>query len=206
MIKVNLLGGGSGGGGGAKREQARRMPSIDLEAFAASQNIILVVILTLAFGFTGWRYYSLNATTKKLEQDLEVAREQLEKVKKDREAIEVLKKKKAEFQNQIDIITSLKNNQQVPVRLLDEVSRNLPDFLWLVSMQEKGNYLTFSGKATTPNAYANFYNNLNASPYFKEVGKISYVANRDDVTFSLSARFMPTGKNNLPPAEGQQGH
>ena len=64
--------------------------------------------------------------------------------------------------------------------------------------------MTFSGKATTPNAYANFYNNLNSSPFFRDVGKISYVANRDDVTFSLSASFVPTGQN-LPPAQGQQG-
>ena len=198
MIKVNLLSGGS------KSATTRRGPSINLEAFAASQNIVLIVILAMAFGFTGWRFYSLSATTKMLNQELEIAREQLEKVKKDREAIEVLKKKKAEFQKQIDIITGLKNNQQVPVRLLDEISRNLPDFLWLVSMKEKGNQLTFSGKATTPNAYANFYNNLNASPFFRDVGKISYVANRDDVTFSLSAMFVPTGQS-LPPAQGQQG-
>ena len=199
MIKVNLL-------TGAKREPVRKVPALNLEGFSGGQNILLVVILGLALVFIGWRYYSLGAQVKKLDQDLEIARDQLERVQADREAIDVLKKKKEAFQRQIDIITTLKNNQQVPVRLLDEISRNLPDFLWLVSMQETGNQLTFSGKATTPNAYANFYNNLHASPFFKDVGKISYTANREDVTFSLSAKFVPAG-NREPsrPAAGQQG-
>ena len=198
MIKVNLL-------TGAKREPVRRAPALKMDGFAGSQNLLLLVILALALAFAGWRYYSLAAESERLNQDLDIAREQLKKVEDDRKAIEVLKTKKAAFQKQIDIITNLKNNQQVPVRLLDEVSRNLPDFLWLVSMQEANNQLTFSGKATTPNAYANFYNNLDASPFFQEVGKISYTAARDDVTFSLSARFVPGGKKPRPPATGQQG-
>ncbi|HET6373675.1 MAG TPA: PilN domain-containing protein [Candidatus Polarisedimenticolia bacterium] len=199
MIKVNLL-------TGAKKEPVRKAPSLKIEGLGGSQNLFLVVILGLAVAFTGWRYYTLNAESKRLDQDLDIAREQLKKVEDDRKAIEVLKVRKAAFQKQIDIITTLKNNQQVPVRLLDEVSRNLPDFLWLVSMQESGNQLTFSGKAMTPNAYANFYNNLDASPYFQEVGRISYTASNDDVSFSLSAKFVPSGKQAKPPAAaGQQG-
>jgi len=198
MIRVNLL-------SGAKREASRKTPALKVEASGGGQNLLLVVILGLAIGFSGWRYYSLTAESKQLDQALETAREQLKKVEDDRKAIEVLKTKKAAFQKQIDIITNLKNNQQVPVRLLDEISRNLPDFLWLVNMQESSNQLTFTGKAMTPNAYANFYNNLHASPYFQEVGKISYTADRDDVTFSLSARFVPGGKQTKPPAAGQQG-
>ncbi|MFQ5701761.1 MAG: PilN domain-containing protein [Acidobacteriota bacterium] len=198
MIKVNLL-------ADARRAPARRAPSLHLEGIGASQNLLMLAVLAIALSFVGWRYYSLSAESKRLDQDLEIARDQLRRVEKDREAIQALKAKKAAFQKQIDIITDLKNNQQVPVRLLDEVSRNLPDFLWLMTMQEKGDQLTFSGKATTPNAYANFYNNLDASPFFKDVGKISYTVNRDDVMFSLSARFVPHGDQAKPPAMGQQG-
>ena len=198
MIKVNLL-------SDAKRAPARKSQTVRLEGVGASQNILMIVILGFAVAFAGWRYYSLGAEGDRLVQDLEVAREQLEKVQKDREAIEDLKRKKELFQKQIDIITELKNNQSVPVRLLDEVSRNLPDFLWLMSMQESGNELTFSGRATTPNAYANFYNNLSESPYFDNVGRISYTALTDDVTFSLGARFVPAGAPKRPRVESQQG-
>jgi len=198
VIRVNLL-------TGAKREPVRRAPTVRSEGPGGSQNILLIVVLALSVVFVGWRYYSLSAEGERLDTALETAHEQLKKVEDDRKAIEVLKEKKAAFQKQIDIITELKNNQAVPVRLLDEVSRNLPDFLWLTSMQEQGNMLTFSGRATTPNAYANFYNNLDASPFFVDVGKISYTADRDDVTFSLAAKFVPNGKAARTPPAGQQG-
>src|SRR5215510_12017536 len=109
MIRVNLL-------TGARREPVRKnAPAIKLEGFGNSQNLLLVVILGLAVAFTGWRYYSLSAESQRLDQDLDIAREQLRKVEDDRKAIEVLRAKKASFQKQIDIITNLKNNQQVPV-------------------------------------------------------------------------------------------
>ena len=135
MIKVNLL-------TGAKREAVRRTPTVRTESSGGSQNILLIVVLALSVAFVGWRYYSLSAEGTRLDSDLETAHVQLKKVEDDRKAIEVLKEKKAAFQKQIDIITELKNNQAVPVRLLDEVSRNLPDFLWLTSMQEQGNQLS----------------------------------------------------------------
>ena len=94
LRKVGTNDQGKPASGGPKSSPSRRVPNINLEAFAASQNIVLIVILTMAFGFTGWRYYSLSATTKMMDQELEIAREQLEKVKKDREAIEVLKRRK----------------------------------------------------------------------------------------------------------------
>src|SRR6059036_2948489 len=106
MIKVNLL-------TGAKREPVRKAPSLKVEGVGGSQNLLLVVILGLSVAFAGWRYYSLSAESQRLDQDLDTAREQLKKVEDDRKAIEVLKVKKASFQKQIDIITNLKNNQQV---------------------------------------------------------------------------------------------
>jgi len=114
-----------------------------------------------------------------------------------------LEKKRQKVEHQIELITKLKNEQQVPVRLLDEVSRNLPDFLWLTSMTEQAGMLTFVGRATTPTAYANFYNNLAGSPYFDDVGRISY---RDDgaegVSFSLAAKFVPNPQQKKGAAEG----
>ncbi|MFQ5415241.1 MAG: PilN domain-containing protein, partial [Phycisphaerae bacterium] len=59
----------------------------------------------------------------------------------------------------IDLITNLKKQQAVPVHILDEVSRNLPDFLWLDTMSASNSQISISGKATTYNAVSNFYGN-----------------------------------------------
>jgi len=189
MIKVNLL------AVARKESTGRKAPSVSMEGLGKFQNILFVVLILGTVIFLGWKYNDLNGQIADLNQKLDDDAIAMKKVEEDRRVADDLEKKKQKVEHQIDLITKLKNEQQVPVKLLDEVSRNLPDFLWLTSMNENGGALTFSGRATTPTAYANFYNNLDASPYFSDVGRISYRdEGTDGVSFSLSARFMPNKK------------
>ncbi len=55
------------------------------------------------------------------------------------------------------------------MHILDQLSRNLPDFLWLEKMNANNNQITITGKATTYNAVTNFYNNLSRSGFFQDV-------------------------------------
>jgi type IV pilus assembly protein PilN len=201
MIKVNLL-------AQARREVApRKGPSISLEGVGNIQNALIIVILLATLGYLGWTYWSLSSRIAELDVQLAEAREQLRKVEEDLRVVDELERKRAEVDRQINIIADLKKAQNTPVRLLDEISKSLPDFLWLTNINESGNELTFSGRATTPTAYANFYNNLDASPYFTGVGRISY---REDgargVSFSLAATFVPEGTSpgGAPAAGGAQ--
>src|SRR5262249_13943748 len=101
------------------------------------------------------------------------------------------KAKKELLQRKIALVTQLKKNQSGPVHLLDEISKQLPDFLWLDSMSESSFAIQIQGKATTYNAVSNFYNNLTGSRYFQNVvlGQISSIP--AGVTFSLSCHFLP---------------
>ncbi|MBI3447822.1 MAG: PilN domain-containing protein [Acidobacteria bacterium] len=195
MIKVNLL-------AVARKETAgRKAPTVNLEGAGTLQNVLFAVLIIGTLSFLVWKQLDLKGQIDDLDRKLEDDHVAMKKVEEDRRVADELEKKKQRVEHQIDLITKLKNEQQVPVRLLDEISRNLPDFLWLTAMNENGGALTFSGKATTPTAYANFYNNLDASPYFSDVGRISY---RDDgaegVAFSLAARFVPNPKPAAAPA------
>jgi Tfp pilus assembly protein PilN len=82
---------------------------------------------------------------------------------------------------------------------MNQINANLPDFLWFTSMSETGNQLAFSGRATTPNAPANLYNNLSASPYFTDVTLNQIAKDDKGVNFSLNCTFIPGGK---PKAQG----
>ncbi len=196
MIKVNLL-------AQARREAApRKGPSISFEGMGALQNVAIILLLVITAGFLFWNYNRLDSRIEELDRTIGDAQEELSKIQEDLRVVEELERKRRKVQHQIDLIAQLKRAQQVPVRLLDEISKNLPDFLWLTALNESGGNLTFSGRATTPTAYANFYNNLDASPYFRGVGRISY---RDDgaqgVSFSLAATFVPDPE--AAPAPGQ---
>lgn len=184
MIKVNLL------------EQARReaapkaAPSISFEGMGNLPNIVTIVLIVVTLGWVGYKYFTLTSEQERLSAEIAEAEVQLKQVEEDIRVANELEAKRERVQKQIDLIIQLKENQQVPVRLLDQISRNLPDFLWLTALNETGGSLTFSGKATTPTAYANFYNNLNDSPYFADVGRISYrEESSGGVSFSLAATF-----------------
>jgi Tfp pilus assembly protein PilN len=155
-------------------------------------NIVTIALIVVTLGWTGYKYYSLSSDMERLAAEIQQAEAELKKVEEDIRVANELEAKRARVQQQIDLIIQLKENQQVPVRLLDQISRNLPDFLWLTALSETGGGLTFTGKASTPTAYANFYNNLNASPYFVDVGRISYREEGvGNVAFSLAATFKP---------------
>ena len=46
-------------------------------------------------------------------------------------AVNDFQKKKDSLQKRIDLINQLKQNQKGPVRIMDQVSRDLPDLVWL---------------------------------------------------------------------------
>jgi type IV pilus assembly protein PilN len=88
-------------------------------------------------------------------------------------------------------VSQLKRNQSGPVHLLDEISKQLPDFLWLDNMNEASWSVQINGKATTYNAVSNFYNNLTGSRYFQNVVMGPITAIPAGVSFSLTCQFVP---------------
>ncbi|HQZ17083.1 MAG TPA: PilN domain-containing protein [Vicinamibacteria bacterium] len=85
----------------------------------------------------------------------EVAKLQLEKAKKDE-----LERKRKSFQDQVNLIERLKAEQGGPVRMLDEIQKALPDFVWLTKMDQTGAVLKITGEASNNNAIADFLSNL----------------------------------------------
>lgn len=195
MIKINLL-------AERKTSKARKAgPSISLSEGGASKSMLLAAVILVAVAFIGWRTWSLNHekndwTEKNRAADAELAR--LEEVRKKGDAY---KSQRDLLERKVNLITELKKNQAVPVHILDQVSRNLPDFLWLDSLREQTNALTLHGKATNYNAVANFYNNLAASEWFKNVTQGAITESPEGVQFSLTCDFAtPPEKPAAAPA------
>src|SRR5262249_27816277 len=68
----------------------------------------------------------------------------------------------------IALINNLKTNQKGPVRLMDEISKALPDLVWLSGLEVTGNTITMKGKTLAPTAAATYLENLKKSPFFAE--------------------------------------
>ena len=185
MIKINLL-------AGTEKVKARAVKTPRFEGVGTlGQNVLMAGVVILALLFIGWRWYSLESESRMLRA--EIAKAQVEKqrlqaiIKKGEE----YKAKKELLERKIALITQLKRNQSGPVHLLDEISKQLPDFLWLDSMTESGAGVLIQGKATTYNAVSNFYNNLTGSRYFNNVVLGTITAIPVGVTFSVTCQFVP---------------
>jgi type IV pilus assembly protein PilN len=160
MIKINLL-------VEARAEKVARAPLISMGA-ASLNNYILVGLMVIGAAFVGFQYWRLSATLSGINRELDDNQREYERLKPIIAEVEAFKKKNAELKHKIDVIEQLKTNQFGPVRIMDEVSKALPDLLWLTGMDLEGHNLNLRGQALDENAVANLIANLAASPFFSE--------------------------------------
>jgi Tfp pilus assembly protein PilN len=180
MIKINLL---------AEKKQPKPDRAPRQIEMGGGQNFLLVGILLVGVAIAGFWWWQASSELKDWKQKHVEADAELERLEEIRAKGEEYKKKKAELARKIDLITTLKKQQAVPVHILDQISKNLPDFLWLESMSVSNNQIQINGKATSYNAVTNFYNNLGESGYFSSVTLGRTYEVQEGVAFGITCSF-----------------
>ena len=135
---------------------------------AKQGDIILMIVLALAMVVVGTQWYLLTNKRSNLREEEQLRRRERDELLVYIKKVEELEAKRESLRNKIEVIEELKRNQQGPVRIMDEVSRALPELVWLSKLGLKGSELTLSGTAMDENAVANYIANLDASPFFDE--------------------------------------
>jgi type IV pilus assembly protein PilN len=162
MIKINLLSEG-------KRPTAVRKAKTT--ALLQNQNVGMYL---LAFGIllgvlaTGAYWWSLNGEVEAQQEEIRAANAEVEALASVIKEVEDYKGKKTELERKIKIINDLKLNQRGPVRVMDHISRALPELLWLDRMTMNASSIEVEGRAFNTNAVANFIENLDKVPEFEE--------------------------------------
>ena len=64
--------------------------------------------------------------------------------------------RKAQLQQRVTLIEQLRRGQSAPVHVLDEISKSLPDRLWLTEMRQTGTDFTLGGFATSLPSLSDF--------------------------------------------------
>ena len=196
MIRINLLeetrvAAKSKGGGFA-------MPQ-----FQVAENVSLFVALgciLAALGVVGIIWMKNKVEMDRLDDKIQAAEKEKKRLEFILKKNEELEAKKAELQRRISIIEELKSKQDDPVRMLDQISQNLADGVWLEQLNFTTDKLDLTGWAQTPLAYATFLRNLEDSPYFLDVSTGVTETKKGYTKFKATAKFNPSGVR--PPAPG----
>ncbi|MFZ5876283.1 MAG: PilN domain-containing protein [Nitrospirota bacterium] len=117
----------------------------------------------------GYVWWSMSAKMSALEQQKTQRTQELAALKEKVKEVEGFEANKKSYEEKIAIIEQLRKNQVGPVRLLDELSRNLPDRVWLTSLVEQSGKVDLEGKAVTNAEIVDFINNLKASRSIREI-------------------------------------
>lgn len=160
MIRINLLSEG-------KRPAAVRRSAVPLgERDWTHISLVIAALVLVAGGAVYWWW--LSGQRAQVAEEVAEAQAEVERLAPILAEVEEFKVKQEDLERKISTITTLKDNQTGPVRLMDAVSRALPDLLWLDSMRVSGNTIQMSGRAFNVSAISNFVENLGRVPEFDE--------------------------------------
>jgi type IV pilus assembly protein PilN len=160
LIRINLL-------TEAKATAAKKKAPI-LPTGARLNNVLFFGGLALGIAYVAI-FGALRLSEKsRLDDDIVKARLEADRLKSIIEEVKEYEEKKASLESKIQLINALKTNQKGPVRLMDEISKALPDLVWLTSLDVSNLQITMKGKTLSPNAVATYLENLKKSPFFAE--------------------------------------
>jgi type IV pilus assembly protein PilN len=183
MIKINLV--AETPTAAAKK---RKRPEFSLGA--KQGDVLLIIVLGISLVVIGTRWLLLSNTRDNLRAVQAAKKAERDELKPFIDKVEELEKKRDRLRHKIAVINKLKENQRGPVRIMDEVSRSLPDLVWLTQLNLKGTRLELRGVAMDENAVANYISNLDGSPFFQEPSlKDMARAHGDTFTFTLNCNF-----------------
>jgi Tfp pilus assembly protein PilN len=160
LIRINLL--------TEARAAAAKKKGPALPTGAKLNNLLLIAGVALGLVYIGVMALILTSRRRHLDEEIGKAKEEVARLKSIIDEVKGYEDKKKSLEEKIALINNLKTNQKGPVRLMDEVSKALPDLVWLTDMSISGDLLTLRGKTLSPNAVATYLENLKKSPYFAE--------------------------------------
>ncbi len=166
MIKINLLPEGREKTTISARPSAPKvsfdwLSDVSLYVGVGAGALLFIILLII--------HIVQVSTISSIKKDIDAKNKELKKLQVEVKMVEELKKQKNIFEQRLNAIKTLVGDRVLPVHLWTELNNALPQFVWLNSLKESGGQITLKGNAFTKIQISEFYNRLNASPYFDNV-------------------------------------
>ncbi len=185
IIKINLL----------PKQYLKRSGGFSLGKHGKYAIAAVAAVILLLGTITTYQVYQMN----ELQEQMKIARMRTQQLQKDIELVDALTDIKYKITNRLEAVERLDRHRSAWVKILEEVARNVPDFVWLSSFAETNAAGTAAAVDTTVqaqtvpsvrpveiegftftlNALAAFMIKMMRSNYFDEVD----MANVEEISF-----------------------
>jgi type IV pilus assembly protein PilN len=156
LIKINLL--------TVDRERAKRKAKFQIgEKITVACSLILVAAALVV----GWWFWSLQRQSADLDQQIADAERERTRLQSIIQQVQQFEARRAQLQQRVTLIEELRKGQTGPVHLLDELSKALPEGMWLTDLRQTGTDIQLEGRCTSLNSLSDFVSGLEASNLFE---------------------------------------
>ncbi len=191
MIRINLL--------KPEKKDLKEVSAVPIEEVKKAKKQLnvqqlsllgLIVVLALFF-------ITQRNSLKKENNLLRISQEEKNKLQDVSTKLKKLRRQKETFERKLNLINELKDHQAVAVNIMGELSKNIPEWVWLTEITYRSKKVQLKGRALSNNLIADYIANLENSKYFEKVNLISSslksTRNNQFLEYSLTANVvLPT--------------
>lgn len=190
MIKINLL----------PKQFSKRSGGFSLGKHGIYTIIAGVGILLMFGAVSAWQLYKMN----ELDSQMQIARARTVQLEKDIRLVDALMDIKGKITNRLEAVERLDRHRSAWVRILEDLSKDVPDFIWLAKFTEQKSKKAandtsaaqvqvnaeikpaeIEGFGFTLNALASFMIKLMRSDYFDNIDLV----NTEEFTFGKQKAY-----------------
>jgi type IV pilus assembly protein PilN len=202
MIRINLL--------AVERSKAKKSRGF---AISQAQRVTIaasLILIATVLGI-GWWFLSLRQRSAQIDRDIARAEAETLQLRTVLAQVQKFESRKAQLTQRVTLIEELRRGQSSPVHVLDEISKSLPDRLWLTELKQIGTDFTLTGFAASLPSLSDFIANLEATKWFKRPVEILDSQVQSDKTvgdlvkFSIRATLNDPAAPAAPPAQTGRG-
>ncbi len=192
MIKVNLIPKEE-----RKKVRAKRavgLPKITLKGWDLYASLILLLISIFLVFFINFNYIK---KIKKVKNDIQVAKQELTKLQPEVELVNSLESKQKQLNILIELVKNLNLNRSLMIHVIDEINKNIPDYMWLTDINIVAGTINISGITFSNLIVTQFMQNLENSNYISNITLIETkyvnIEEHNLMQFSIRGNVHPAG-------------
>lgn len=152
MAHINLL---------PWREEAQKIKQQEFFVLLGAVAVIALVLSFLIGQFYQMRIDGQNDKNQFLKNEIQILDIRIQEIKG-------LTEKKKELESRISVVQQLQRSRNVGTQVLDEITKIVPNGVYLTSMKKEGNILVLLGKSESNNHLANMMRAVESSNLLKD--------------------------------------